>query len=216
WKDFKGAFFSLLMLVVVVGGIVFGVFTATEAAAIAVVYAAILALAYREVKIQDFLRILLESSRINAIVTFLIGTSMAMSWLFSFESLPQFISNLLLNNIHSPILIFLVINLLLLVVGTFMDMTPAVLIFTPIFLPLVTALGMSPVHFGIIMVMNLCIGLCTPPVGSLLFVGSGVAKVKITKVIRPLVPFLIAMVVVLMVITYIPQLAMWLPNLFGY
>lgn len=216
WKDFKGAFFSLLMLVVVVGGIVFGVFTATEAAAIAVVYAAILALAYREVKIQDFLRILLESSRINAIVTFLIGTSMAMSWLFSFESLPQFISNLLLNNIHSPILIFLVINLLLLVVGTFMDMTPAVLIFTPIFLPLVTAVGMSPVHFGIIMVMNLCIGLCTPPVGSLLFVGSGVAKVKITKVIRPLVPFLIAMVVVLMVITYIPQLAMWLPNLFGY
>lgn len=216
WKDFKGAFFSLMMLVVVVGGIVFGVFTATEAAAIAVVYAAVLALVYREVKLKDFKKILLESSKTNAIVTFLIGTSMAMSWLFSYESLPQFISHLLLDNVTNPILIFLIINLLLLVVGTFMDLTPAVLIFTPIFLPLVTSLGMSPVHFGIIMVLNLCIGLCTPPVGSLLFVGAGVAKVKITQVIRPLLPFLIAMVIVLMIVTYIPQLAMWLPELFGY
>ncbi len=216
WQDFKGAFFSLLMLVVVVGGIVFGIFTATEAAAIAVVYAAVLALAYREIRVKDFWKIFLDSSRTNAIVTFLIGTSMAMSWLFSYDSLPQFISNLLLSNVSSPIMIFLLINLLLLIVGSFMDMTPALLIFTPIFLPLVTVLGMSPVHFGIIMVLNLCIGLCTPPVGSLLFVGGGIAKISITKVLRPLLPFLIAMVVVLMIITYIPQLAMWLPNLFGY
>lgn len=216
WTDFKGAFFSLLMLVVVVGGIVFGIFTATEAAAIAVVYAAILALAYREVKPKDFINIFLESSRTNAIVTFLIGTSMAMSWLFSYENLPHFISSVLLDNISSPIVIFLIINLLLLIVGAFMDMTPAILIFTPIFLPLVTASGMSPVHFGVIMVMNLCIGLCTPPVGSLLFVGSGVAKIKITAVLRPLIPFLVAMVIVLMIVTYIPQLAMWLPQLFGY
>src|SRR5690606_1870451 len=216
WTDFKEAFFSLMMLVVVVGGIVFGVFTATEAAAIAVVYAAILALSYKEVKFRDFRRIFLESSKTNAIVTFLIGTSMAMSWLFSYESLPQYISTVLLENVSSPILIFLIINLLLLVVGTFMDMTPALLIFTPIFLPLVTALGMSPVHFGIIMVMNLCIGLCTPPVGSLLFVGAGVAKVKITQVMQPLIPFLVAMIVVLMIVTYIPQIALWLPELFGY
>lgn len=216
WKDFKGAFFSLMMLVVVVGGIVFGVFTATEAAAIAVVYAAILALAYREIKWSDFYRIFLDSSKTNAIVTFLIGTSMAMSWLFSYENLPQFISSVLLDNVSSPILIFLIINLLLLIVGTFMDMTPAILIFTPIFLPLVTAIGISPVHFGIVMVLNLCIGLCTPPVGSLLFVGSGVAKVKITKVIGPLIPFLIAMVIILMIVTYIPQLALWLPQVFGY
>ncbi len=216
WTDFKGAFFSLMMLVVVVGGIVFGVFTATEAAAIAVVYAAILALSYKEVKFRDFRRIFLESSKTNAIVTFLIGTSMAMSWLFSYESLPQYISTVLLENVSSPILIFLIINLLLLVVGTFMDMTPALLIFTPIFLPLVTALGMSPVHFGIIMVMNLCIGLCTPPVGSLLFVGAGVAKVKITQVLQPLIPFLVAMIVVLMIVTYIPQITLWLPELFGY
>lgn len=216
WREFKGAFFSLMMLVVVVGGIVFGIFTATEAAAIAVVYAAILALAYKEIKFSDFKNIFLQSAKTNAIVTFLIGTSMAMSWLFSFDNFPQFISDVLLGNISSPLVIFLIINLTLLVVGTFMDMTPAVLIFTPIFLPLVVQSGMDPVHFGIIMVMNLCIGLCTPPVGTLLFVGSGVAKVKITQVIRPMLPMLLAMVVVLMIVTYFPQLAMWLPELFGY
>ncbi|GAA5220412.1 TRAP transporter large permease [Membranihabitans marinus] len=216
WKDFKGAFLSLLMLFVVVGGIVAGVFTATEAAAIAVLYAAGLALAYKEVKIKDFKKIFLDSAKTNAIVTFLIGTSMAMSWLFSFESFPQYITNLVLGNISNPFVIFLIINLTLLVVGTFMDITPAVLIFTPIFLPLVTELGMDPVHFGIIMVLNLCIGICTPPVGTLLFVGSGVAHVKVTEVIKPLLPFLLTMVIVLFIITYVPALVMWLPGLFGY
>lgn len=216
WRSFKDAFFSLLMLVVVVGGIVVGIFTATEGAAIAVVYAAVLALAYKEVRLKDFSTIFLQSAKTNAIVTFLIGTSMAMSWLFSFESFPEYLSNVLLNNVSSPIMVFLIINLTLLVIGTFMDMTPALLIFTPIFLPLVTELGMDPVHFGIIMVMNLCIGLCTPPVGTLLFVGSGVARVKVTEVIRPMIPLLIAMVVVLMIVTYLPTLSMWLPRLFGY
>lgn len=216
WNDFKGAFLSLLMLFVVVGGIVAGVFTATEAAAIAVLYAAGLALAYKEVKIKDFKKIFLDSAKTNAIVTFLIGTSMAMSWLFSFESFPQYITDLVLGNISNPLVIFLIINLTLLVVGTFMDITPAVLIFTPIFLPLVTELGMDPVHFGIIMVLNLCIGICTPPVGTLLFVGSGVAHVKVTEVIKPLLPFLLTMVIVLFVITYVPALVMWLPGLFGY
>ncbi|WP_236975698.1 TRAP transporter large permease [Membranihabitans maritimus] len=216
WKDFKGAFFSLLMLVVVVGGIVVGVFTATEAAAIAVIYAAVLALAYKEVKFSDFKHIFLSSAKTNAIVTFLIGTSMAMSWLFSFESFPQYITDLILTNISNPILILLIINITLLIVGTFMDITPAVLIFTPIFLPLVTEMGMHPVHFGIIMVMNLCIGICTPPVGTLLFVGSGVAKVKVTEVIRPLLPFLFTMIIILFIVTYIPDLALWLPRLFGF
>lgn len=216
WKSFKGAFFSLLMLVVVVGGIVLGIFTATEGAAIAVVYAAVLALAYKEIKFKDFKNIFLQSAKTNAIVTFLIGTSMAMSWLFSFESFPEYLSNVLLGSISSPIMVFLIINLTLLVIGTFMDMTPALLIFTPIFLPLVTELGMNPVHFGIIMVMNLCIGLCTPPVGTLLFVGSGVAKVKVTQVIGPMIPLLLAMIAVLMIVTYFPTLAMWLPELFGY
>ncbi len=207
------AFLGLFMLVLVVGGIVGGVFTATEAAAIAVIYALALGMGYREIGLKNLSSILLASSRTTAIVMFLIGTSMAMSWLFAFQSLPQLISELLLGSVSSPVLILLIINLTLLVVGTFMDMTPAVLIFTPIFLPVVTAMGMDPVHFGLVMVLNLCIGLCTPPVGTILFVGSGVAKVSVSQVIKPLIPFLIAMIVVLMLITYIEPLVMWLPGL---
>ncbi|MCP4976361.1 MAG: TRAP transporter large permease subunit, partial [Maribacter sp.] len=112
------------------------------------------------------------------------------------------------------IVILLIINLLLLCVGVFMDMTPAVLIFTPIFLPVVTKLGLDPVHFGIIMVLNLCIGLCTPPVGSVLFVGVGIAKTTIEKVFKPLLPLFIAMIIALFLVTYFPQLSLWLPSLF--
>lgn len=213
--DFGKAFFSLLMLVIVVGGIVQGIFTATEAAAVAIVYALVLGFAYKTIKIADLPDILLASAKTTAIVMFLICTSMAMSWLFSFESIPQLMTGFLVEKVSSPILIFLFINLTLLIVGTFMDMTPAVLIFTPIFLPVVTQLGMDPVHFGIIMVLNLCIGLCTPPVGTLLFVGAGVAKISVTRIIKPLVPFLIAMVVVLMLVTFFPQLSLWLPGAFG-
>ena len=214
-RDFRDALFSLLLLVVVVGGIVYGIFTATEAAAIAVLYAGVLAMLYKEVKISDFKSILLASAKTTSVVMFLICTSIAMSWLFSFESIPQMFTSFLLGYFDSAIVIFLIINLTLLIVGTFMDMTPAVLIFTPIFLPVVTKLGMDPVHFGIIMVLNLSIGLCTPPVGTILFVGSGVAKVPVTQVIKPLMPLLITMIVVLMFVTYFPQLSLWLPDLFG-
>ncbi len=215
WVNFGRAFFSLMLLVVVVGGIVAGIFTATEAAAIAVFYAGILAFSYGFVSMKNLPDILLASGKTTALVMSVIATSMAMSWLFSFESIPQMITSLLLDNFHSPIAIFLIINLTLLIFGTFMDMTPAVLIFTPIFLPVVTELGMHPVQFGIVMVLNLCIGLCTPPVGTLLFVGSGVAHIGVTDVIKPLIPYLIAMIVVLMLITYIPQISLWLPGLFG-
>ena len=146
---------------------------------------------------------------------FLICTSMAMSWLFSFEGIPEMISTFLLEQLNNKFAIFLAINIILLIIGTFMDMTPAVLIFTPIFLPVVTALGMDPVHFGIVIVLNLCIGICTPPVGTLLFVGSGVAKVPVTKVIKPLLPFLAIMIIVLMLISYIPEISMFLPRLFN-
>ncbi|PHI21694.1 hypothetical protein CEQ90_01580 [Lewinellaceae bacterium SD302] len=214
WRNFRRAFFSLLMLVVIVGGIVAGIFTATEAAAIAVLYALVLGFAYGTISTDNLASIILSSARTTAVVMFLICTSMAMSWLFSFESIPQLMTNFLLDTVSNPILIFLLINLTLLVVGTFMDMTPAVLIFTPIFLPVVTQLGMHPVHFGIIMVLNLCIGLCTPPVGTILFVGSGVAKISVTKVIKPLLPFLAAMVGVLFLLTFWEGLALWLPRLF--
>lgn len=214
WTYFRKAFFSLLLLVIVVGGIVAGVFTATEASAIAVLYAAVLALIYGDVKTKDFPEILLTSAKTTAVVMFLICTSMAMSWLFSFEGIPELISGFLLEQFSNKIVIFLVINIVLLIIGTFMDMTPAVLIFTPIFLPVVVALGMDPVHFGIVLVLNLCIGLCTPPVGTILFVGSGIANVSVSKVIKPLLPFLLIMVLVLLLITYIPEISMWLPNLF--
>jgi tripartite ATP-independent transporter DctM subunit len=133
----------------------------------------------------------------------------------SFENIPQDISTVLLGISDNKIIILLIINLLLLFVGVFMDMTPAVLIFTPIFLPVVTKLGMDPVHFGIIMVLNLCIGLCTPPVGSVLFVGVGIAQTTIQKVIKPLLPLFLAMIVALFLVTYFPELSLWLPSLFN-
>ncbi len=215
WTYFRKAFFSLLLLVIVVGGIVAGIFTATEASVIAVLYAAVLSLIYGDMKTRDFPDVLLSSAKTTAVVMFLICTSMAMSWLFSFEGIPAMISTFLLEQLNNKFVIFLAINIVLLIIGTFMDMTPAVLIFTPIFLPVVTTLGMDPVHFGIVIVLNLCIGICTPPVGTLLFVGSGVAKVSVTQVIKPLMPFLAIMVIVLMLISYIPEISMFLPGLFN-
>lgn len=213
--DFKNAFLSLTLLVIVVGGIVAGIFTATEAAAIAVVYAVLLGFLNRELKFTDFRPILLQSAKTTAVVMFLIATSMAMSWLFSFEGIPQMLTSLLVESVNNPFLVLLLINITLLIVGTFMDMTPAVLIFTPIFLPVAMALGMHPVQFGMVIVLNLCIGVCTPPVGTLLFVGSGVAKVPVTKVIAPLLPLLGAMVLILLIITYFGEISLWLPRVFG-
>ncbi|MEM7548618.1 MAG: TRAP transporter large permease [Bacteroidota bacterium] len=208
---------SLMLLVIVMGGIVGGIFTATEASAIAVVYTAVLSmLVYKEVKFEDIPSIFLETSKTTSIVMLLIGASMGMSWVMSFENIPQQVSAVLLQISDNKYVILLIINLILLFVGVFMDMTPAVLIFTPIFLPIVTDLGMDPIHFGIVMVLNLCIGLCTPPVGSVLFVGVGVAKISIQQVIKPMLPLFIAMLVTLLLITYVPQITLWWPRLFGF
>lgn len=214
FKTFIDALPSLFMLVVVIGGIITGIFTATEASAIAVLYSLILGFIYKEINLSKLPQILLDSSATTAIVMLLIGSSMCMSWALSYENIPQDISTGLLSLSDNKIVILLIINLLLLFVGIFMDMTPAVLIFTPIFLPVVTKLGLDPVHFGIIMVLNLCIGLCTPPVGSVLFVGVGIAKTTIEKVFKPLLPLFLAMIVALFLVTYIPQLSLWLPSLF--
>ena len=157
---------------------------------------------------------MLETIKTSAIVLLLVSTSIAMSWVMSYENIPQEISNTLLSISDNPIVILIIINLILLFVGVFMDMTPAVLIFTPIFLPIVTELGMDPIHFGIIMIMNLCIGLCTPPVGSVLFVGCSVADLKIQQVIKPLLPLFLVMIGVLLLITYFPELTLWLPRQF--
>lgn len=213
-KTFIEALPSLLLLVVVIGGIVTGIFTATEASAIAVLYTLVLGMLYKEIKVKDLPQILLDSSATTAIVMLLIATSMGMSWVMSFENIPQDISSTLLGISDNKVVILLIINLILLFVGIFMDMTPAVLIFTPIFLPIVTRLGLDPIHFGIIMVLNLCVGLCTPPVGSVLFVGVGIAKTTIEKVVRPLLPLFLAMILALFLVTYFPQLSLWLPGLF--
>ncbi|MBO8131032.1 MAG: TRAP transporter large permease [Candidatus Marinimicrobia bacterium] len=214
---FLDAIPSLLLIVIVIGGIIAGYFTATEASAIAVIYSFILSvLVYREVKFRELPQILLESSKTTAIVMLLIATSMSMSWIMSYENIPQTITAALIGLTDSKFIILLIINVILLFVGTFMDMTPAVLIFTPIFLPVVMELGLHPVHFGIIMVLNLCIGLCTPPVGSILFIGCSVANTSVVKVIKPLLPMFLAMIVALMLVTYIPELSLFLPRLFGF
>lgn len=216
FRTFIDAFPSLLLLVVVIGGIVAGIFTATEASAVAVLYCLILAFVYKEITVNDLPSILISSVATTAIVMLLIGTSISMSWIMSYENIPQSITDTLIGISDNKIVILLIINMILLFVGIFMDMTPAVLIFTPIFLPVVTELGMDPTHFGIIMVLNLCIGLCTPPVGSVLFIGVGVAKTTIQKVIRPLLPLFLAMLVALIIVSYVPALSLWLPSIFGF
>jgi len=214
---FLDAIPSLLLLIIVIGGIVAGYFTATEASAVAVLYTFLLSvIIYREVKWKEIPEILLDSAITTAVVMLLIGTSMGMSWIMAYANIPQNVSAALISLTSNKVMVLIIINLILLVVGTFMDMTPAVLIFTPIFLPVVTQLGINPIQFGIIMVLNLCIGLGTPPVGSVLFVGCGVAETSITRVIRPLMPLFIAMIVGLMIITYFPALSLWLPELFGF
>lgn len=216
-KKFFDAVPSLLLIIIVIGGIVAGYFTATEASAIAVLYAFILSVfIYREIKLKDLPAILLSSATTTAVVMLLVATSMAMSWVMAYENIPQNVAAALISLSDNKFVILIIINIILLVVGTFMDMTPAVLIFTPIFLPVAIQLGINPIHFGIIMVMNLSIGLCTPPVGSVLFVGCSVAELPITKVIKPLIPMFIAMMITLLAVTYFPDLSMFIPKLFGY
>ncbi|WP_159655936.1 TRAP transporter large permease [Vibrio atypicus] len=218
WDTFIKAAPSLLLIVVIMGGIIGGIFTATEASAIAVVYTLVLAVGvYREVKVSQLPKIVLESAVTTSIVLLLVGASMGMSWAMANADIPYMIADALLAVSENPLIILLIINIILLIVGIFMDMTPAVLIFTPIFLPIVLDLGVDPVHFGIMMTFNLAIGLCTPPVGSALFVGCSVANISIDKVIKPLLPFYAALFLALLAVTFIPQISLLLPQLFlGY
>ena len=207
---------SLMLLVIVIGGILAGLFTATEASAIAVLYALILSFIYKELTWTKLPQVLLRSAKTTAIVLLLVATCTGLSWIMSYENIPQTVSAALLSISDNPVVILILINVILLIVGIFMDMTPAVLIFTPIFLPIATGqLGMDPVHFGIMMVLNLCVGLCTPPVGSVLFIGCSVAGTKIDQVIRPLLPMFAAMVIVLFLVAFLPDLSLLIPRLFG-
>ncbi|WP_226574207.1 TRAP transporter large permease [Mangrovibacter yixingensis] len=206
---------SLSMIVVVIGGILGGVFTATEASAIAVVYSLFLSLCYRSLDIKTLPAIFLSTAKMSAIVIFMLATSSIMSWVMAFTQIPGMIADSLLSLTSNPIIILLIINIVLLFVGTFMDPTPAVLIFTPIFLPICTGLGMDPVQFGILLVFNLSLGTITPPVGPILFTGCKVSGITIDAVVKTLLPFFMVIVCVLMLVTYIPAISMTVPQLMG-
>ncbi|EKY4302181.1 TRAP transporter large permease [Salmonella enterica] len=207
---------SLLLIVIIVGGIVQGIFTAIEASAIAVVYTLLLTMVfYRTLKIKDLPSILLQTVVMTGVIMFLLATSSAMSFSMSITNIPAALSDMILGISANKLVILLVITVFLLIIGAFMDIGPAILIFTPILLPIMAKLGVDPVHFGIIMIYNLAIGTITPAVGSGLYVGASVGKVKVEEVIKPLLPFYGAIIGVLLLITYIPEITLFLPRLLG-
>lgn len=207
---------SLFLIVIIIGGILSGKFTATEASGVAVIYAFVLAVfIYRSIKPSQIMGILTDTAVMTTIVMLIIGASSVLSFVLSFTGLPQAISSLMLGISGNKIVILLIINLILLIVGTFMDMAPALLIFTPIFLPVVKNLGMEPIQFGIMMIMNLAIGTITPPVGSVLFVGCSVAHLPVEDVIKQLLPYFLAIVAGLLLVTFVPAFSMWLPGVLG-
>ena len=216
-KTVRETALSLFIVVLIVGGILGGVFTATEAAVFGLVYCLVITmLIYREFKPKDLPEVMRRTIYTTVIVLLLIATSTAFSYVMAVERIPQVLARALLSITESRIILLLLINILLLVVGMVMDMSAAILIFTPILLPIVTTLGMSPVHFGIMMLVNLCVGLCTLPVGTVLFVGMSMGHTNITQLIRPLLMFLAPMIVVLLLVTYVEPITMIIPNmLFG-
>lgn len=214
FKYFVDAIPSILLIVIIIGGISSGIFTATESAAVAVAYTIFLAMVvYKSIKLSDLPRILREACETTAVIMFLIAASAVMSFVLSFTGLPDAIGNALLSVSDNKYVILLLINLLLLVAGMFMDITPAVLIFAPIFLPVVKSFGMDPIHFGIMMVMNLGVGNITPPVGSSLFSGCQVANMDMEDMVKPLLPFYAAIFIALLLVAYVPWFSMVIPNL---
>ncbi len=209
------AFPSLLLVVVVIGGIVKGVFTATEAAGVAAVYSLVLSFIYKNLNFQKIKVIVEDTIILSGVCLFLVAASSIMSWVLSFSKIPELVGNTLLSISTNPIIILLIINFILLIVGCFLDLTPAVLIFTPIFLPIVKQLGMHPVHFGIMMVFNLCIGLMTPPVGNALFVGCSLTGKKIEEVVPKMIPIFIVLIIILLLITFVPAISLFLPKSAG-
>lgn len=206
---------SLGLIVVVIGGIVGGIFTATEGAAVAVSYALILSFIYRTIGIKDLPRILLSATRTSSVVIFLIGLSTIMSYAMTFSGIPDLIGEWLISFTDSPVVFLLIMAVILLVIGIPLDATPAVLIFTPIFLPIAEQYGIHPVHLGMMMVFNMCLAVISPPSAPVLFVGARVAGKKVEEVVGPLMPFFGSLIVMLLVVQYVPALSLWLPELAG-
>ena len=207
---------SLFLIVIIIGGILSGYFTPTEASGVAVAYAFFLSVVlYKSINLKDIPGILMETGLMTTIVMLIIGASSVLSFVMSFTGLPEAISHMVLGISNNKYVILLILNIFLLIVGTFMDMAPALLIFTPIFLPIVTALGMTPVQFGVMIVMNLSVGTITPPVGNVLFIGCSVAKLEVEDVLKRLLPFFAAIFAALLFITYVPAFSLWLPSILG-
>ena len=214
-KIFVDAIPSLLLIIIVIGGIVSGIFTATEGAGIAVLYCLILSIIYKSMNFKTFVEILKKSAKVSGVILFLISASSAMSFVMAYSGIPAAISNGLLSISTNKVVIFLLMNIILLVVGMFMDITPAILIFTPIFLPIAQSFGMTDIQFGVMLIFNMCLGNITPPVGSVLFVGCGIENVSIEKVTPKLIPYFIGLIILLMLITFIPELSIGVPKLMG-
>ncbi len=206
---------SFLLIIIVIGGIVGGIFTATEGAAVCVVYCLFLSIIYRAINMQVFMKILVDSACTSGIILFLISSSSAMSWVMAYSGIPDAIANGLLSISENKYVLLFLINLILLIVGMFMDITPAILIFTPIFLPICVSLGMDPVHFGVVLIFNMCIGSMTPPVGSVLFVGCGITKMSLEKVSVMLLPYFLVLIAILLVLTYVPAISLVIPEAMG-
>lgn len=214
-RIFLNAVPGLILVAIIFGGVRSGVFTASESSCIAVVYAlAVTLFAYRTLSWADFVAATLGAVRTASMVLLVIGCAASFAWLLAYMRIPASLASAMTELSSNPLVILLVLNLVLLLLGTFMDMSPLIAITTPIFLPVATAVGVDPVHFGIIMILNLGIGLCTPPVGAVLFVGCAVGKVPVGQVIRTIWPFYLAAVVTLLIVTYIPAVSLWLPSLF--
>lgn len=206
---------ALSLIIVVIGGIIAGVFTATEGSAIAVIYALILGIFYRNITWKSFWKIVVDSAKMSGMIVFLIGVSNIMGWVMAFTQIPQAISAALLGLTNNPIIILLIMNVILLIAGTFMDVTPAILIFTPLFLPIVKTFGMDPIQFGLILVYNLCIGNITPPVGNTLFVSIKIGNTTLAKVMPYMLMYYVAILIGLLLVTYVPAVSLALPAAAG-
>lgn len=206
---------SLLLIIIVIGGIVGGIFTATEGAGICVLYCVILSICYKSITMKSFMKILVSSACTSGIILFLISASSAMSFVMAYSGIPAAISAGIMSISTNKIVIFLLMNVILLIVGMFMDITPAILIFTPIFLPIAESLGMSTIQFGVMLIFNMCMGNITPPVGSVLFVGCGISKIRIEDVTKTLLPYFAVLFLLLLAVTYIPALSLAVPQLMG-
>lgn len=206
----------LFLIVIIIGGILSGYFTPTEASGVAVIYAFILAVfVYRSIPLKEIKKVFVNAGITTGIIMLIIGASSVLSFVLSFTGLPQVISRAILGISTNKIVILLLINIILLIVGTFMDMAPALMIFTPILLPVARSVGMDAIQFGVMMIMNLAIGTITPPVGSVLFVGCSIANLKIEQVFKRLVPYYAAIIISLLLVTFIPAISEWLPSVFG-